>query len=47
MILGVAIAAVVGYLSMIALNRLLASNRLWWFGPYCLLAGLVTVIVAR
>lgn len=47
MVLGFAIAAVVGYFTMIALNRMLASNRLWLFGPYCLVAGLVTVIVAR
>ncbi len=47
MVMGFAIAAVVGFFTMIALNRLLASNRLWWFGPYCLLAGLVTVLVVR
>ncbi len=45
--LGLAVAAVVGYAAMAALNRLLASNRLWWFGPYCLLAGLVTILTTR
>ncbi len=45
--LGLVISAVVGYFAMLALNRLLASNRLWWFGPYCLVAGLVTIMVAH
>ena len=47
MVLGFVIAAITGYFAMMLLNRLLASNRLWWFGSYCLLAGLAAVIVFR
>jgi undecaprenyl-diphosphatase len=44
---GFVLAAAVGYLAMVALNRLLASQKLWWFGPYCLLAGLAAVLWIR
>lgn len=47
MAVGFAVAAVFGYLAMVALNRLLASQKLWWFGPYCLLAGLAAVLWLR
>jgi undecaprenyl-diphosphatase len=46
MAMGFVVAAITGYLAMMALNRLLATNHLWWFGPYCLLAGLLTIVFA-
>jgi len=45
--LGFAVAAGVGYVAMALLNRLLASNRLWWFGPYCLAVGSAALLVVR
>lgn len=42
-LLGAAIAAVVGYVSLKVLVSLLKSDRFWLFGPYCLLAGILAV----
>ena len=44
-IYGGALAAVVGYFSLAVLLRTLKSDRFWLFGPYCLLAGGVTLIL--
>lgn len=38
-LLGAAIAGVVGYFSIVVLMRLLTGGRFWLFGIYCLLAG--------
>ena len=44
-IYGAVLAAVVGYFSLAVLLRTLRSDRFWLFGPYCLLAGGVTLIL--
>ena len=40
---GAALAAAVGYLSIVVLVKTLAGKRFWWFGAYCMAAGLATV----
>jgi len=42
---GAAVAAVVGYVSLALLVRALRGSRFWWFGVYCLVAGLLTLIL--
>jgi len=42
---GCALAAVVGYFALKVLLRSLKSDRFWLFGPYCLAAGLLTVLL--
>ena len=42
---GVVISAVIGYLALKALVRLLKDGRFWMFGIYCVAAGLLTVIL--
>lgn len=42
---GAALAAVVGYFSLKLLVSSLKGRWFWLFGPYCLLAGLVTIFV--
>lgn len=44
---GGALAAVVGYLSLKLLVRVLNGRGFWLFGPYCLLAGLLTLLFCR
>lgn len=44
-IYGAAIAAVVGYFSLAVLLRALKGRWFWLFGPYCLAAGLLTLIL--
>lgn len=44
-IYGGVLAAVVGYLSLKILVRSLKGRWFWLFGPYCLLAGLATIIM--
>lgn len=44
-IFGGFIAAVVGYFSLAFLLKALKSDRFWMFGPYCLLAGGITLIL--
>ncbi len=41
---GVALSAVVGYLSLALLLKALKGRWFWLFGPYCILAGLATLI---
>ena len=41
---GMAIAAVVGYYSLKVLVKALKGKWFWLFGPYCILAGLATLI---
>lgn len=42
---GTAVSAVVGYFSLALLVRALKGRRFWWFGIYCLAAGLFTLIL--
>ena len=44
-IYGAALAAVVGYFSLAVLLRALKGRWFWLFGPYCLAAGLLTLIL--
>ena len=44
-IYGGVLAAVVGYFSLAFLLKALKSDRFWMFGPYCLLAGGLTLIL--
>ena len=46
-IYGAAIAAVVGYVALALLLRSLRSDKFWLFGPYCVIAGIVTIFVAK
>lgn len=43
LIVGVLFAAIVGYLCIKWLLRIIRGGQLWWFGVYCLIAGLVVV----
>lgn len=43
-LIGSVVAAVVGYFALKFLLKALKSNCFWWFGPYCLLAGVVTLV---
>jgi hypothetical protein len=42
---GALVAAVVGYFSLAVLLRALKGRWFWLFGPYCLAAGLLTLIL--
>ena len=42
-IYGAAVAAVVGYFALALLLRSLRSDKFWLFGPYCVIAGAVTI----
>ena len=42
---GCAIASVVGYFSLAFLVRVLKGKWFWLFGPYCLCAGLLTLVL--
>ncbi len=44
---GTALSAVVGYFSLVLLLKALKGPWFWLFGPYCLLAGLCTVLLCR
>ena len=44
-IYGAVLAAVVGYFSLAVLLRALKGRWFWLFGPYCLAAGLLTLIL--
>ena len=44
-IYGAIVAAVVGYFSLAVLLRALKGRWFWLFGPYCLAAGLLTLIL--
>ena len=41
---GMAVSAVVGFFSLKLLVRTLKSSSFWMFGPYCLAAGLATLV---
>ena len=45
-IYGGLLAAVIGYLSLKLLIRSLKGRWFWLFGPYCLLAGVLTLVIA-
>ena len=44
---GAAIAAAVGYVSLAVLIKAVRGKWFWLFGPYCLAAGLVTILLVR
>ena len=44
LLLGAAVAAVVGYGSILGINRILHAGRFWWFGVYCLVIGAAVVV---
>lgn len=46
LIAGVFASLVVGYAAITILVRVLEAGRLWWFGPYCMAAGAVVVVLA-
>ena len=41
---GTVLSAVVGYFSLVALVKTLKGRGFWLFGPYCIVAGLLTFI---
>lgn len=41
---GFFVSAVVGYFSMKVLIKIIKEGKLWWFGVYCLLAGIITML---
>ena len=43
LIWGVVLSAAVGYFSLALLLRALKGRWFWLFGPYCIVAGLLTV----
>lgn len=45
LIVGAVVAAVVGYFSLVLLVKALKGKWFWLFGPYCLAAGLLTLIL--
>ena len=42
---GAALAAVVGYFSLKLLVKALKGKWFWLFGPYCLVAGLLVLVL--
>lgn len=44
LLLGAAVAGIVGYFAILAVERLLGSGRFWLFGPYCLAVGLALIL---
>ncbi|MDL2328342.1 undecaprenyl-diphosphate phosphatase [Desulfosarcina sp. OttesenSCG-928-A07] len=46
LLLGSVVAAIVGWLALVVLLRVVSRGRLYWFAPYCWLAGLVTLVVS-
>ena len=44
---GSALAAVIGYFSLALLVKALKGRWFWLFGPYCIIAGLCTLIFCR
>ena len=44
---GAVVAAVVGYFSLALLVKALKGKLFWMFGPYCILAGLLTIVFCR
>lgn len=44
---GAIVAAIVGYASLALLVRLLKGRGFWWFGVYCMAAGLATLVFVK
>ncbi len=42
LLLGAVVSGLVGYVSIVALVRMLSRGRLWYFGVYCLVVGLLS-----
>ncbi|MCK5832743.1 undecaprenyl-diphosphate phosphatase [bacterium] len=45
--IGIGVSAVIGYFSLKILINLVNSEKLWIFGPYCLLIGLISIVFLR
>ncbi|RKZ27636.1 hypothetical protein DRQ29_03345, partial [bacterium] len=45
LLLGVLISAVIGYLSLLLLIPILRKGKLWIFGIYCLVVGVIGIIL--
>ncbi len=43
-IVGIAISFVIGYISLKVLIKVLDKGKLWVFGPYCLILGIISLI---
>lgn len=43
---GVAVSAVIGYASLALLVKVIRGRGFWLFGPYCIFAGLLTLLLA-
>ena len=43
-IIAAVIAAIVGYVSLVVLNRMLKKAKFHYFAPYCLIVGLIAVV---
>ncbi len=43
-ILGIAVSFIIGYISLKILIKVLDKGKLWVFGPYCLILGLIGLI---
>lgn len=46
LIWGIAVSAVVGYASLAVLVKVIRGRGFWLFGPYCIGAGLITLLFA-
>ncbi len=44
---GAVLSAIVGYFSLACLLKILKGKGFWLFGPYCLAAGLLTLILVK
>jgi undecaprenyl-diphosphatase len=45
LVVGVVAAALVGYICIKWLLRIISRGHLWWFGVYCLCAGVLTLVL--
>lgn len=43
--IGITLSAVVGYAALALLIRIVKRSRLWFFGIYCLLAGIISILL--
>ena len=43
---GIVVSALVGYAALTILMKTLTSEKMWYFGLYCLMAGIIGLIVA-
>ena len=45
--IGIIISAIVGYVSLTVLVPIVRRGKLWFFGIYCLLIGILSIIFAK